>query len=81
MVGATSKAHRLSAQFLIYIAITVLSRHLVTDGQKVADSFRLYRLLTIACAILLPSLPVLVSACTGRRFGNPEGDSAGRLTV
>jgi len=35
MVGIYFKTHRLPVQFLIYVAITALSRHLVVDVQKV----------------------------------------------
>ncbi|MGB1109143.1 MAG: phosphate-starvation-inducible protein PsiE, partial [Gammaproteobacteria bacterium] len=39
MIGIYFKTHRLPVQFLIYIAITALSRHLVIDVQKVSDDF------------------------------------------
>ena len=51
MVGTYFKTRRLPVQFLIYIAITALSRHLVIDVQKVADSFHLYLLLSITLGI------------------------------
>ena len=74
MVGVYFMTHRLPVQFLIYIAITALSRHLVIDVQKVSDGFHLYLLLTITGAILLLSLAILVLTYTGRRFGRPEDD-------
>ncbi|MDX2480865.1 MAG: phosphate-starvation-inducible PsiE family protein, partial [Desulfuromusa sp.] len=37
MVGVYFKTKRLPVEFLIFIAITALSRHLVIDVQKVAD--------------------------------------------
>src|SRR6056300_2029753 len=45
MVGIYFKTRRLPVQFLIYIAITALARHLVIDVQKVSDAFHLYLLL------------------------------------
>lgn len=57
MVGTYFKTRRLPVQFLIYIAITALSRHLVIDVQKVADSFHLYLLLSITVAISYSVLP------------------------
>ncbi len=74
MVGIYFKTHRLPVQFLIYIAITALSRHLVIDVQKVSDGFHLYLLLTITGAIVLLSLAILILTYTARRFGRPEDD-------
>jgi phosphate starvation-inducible membrane PsiE len=74
MVGIYFKTHRLPVQFLIYIAITALSRHLVIDVQKVSDNFHLYLLITIAISIVVLSLSVLVLTFTGRKFGTPEDD-------
>lgn len=77
MVGIYFKTHRLPVQFLIYIAITALSRHLVIDVQKVADSFHLYLLITITGSIVILSLSVLVLTYTARRYGRPEDDISG----
>ena len=41
MIGIYFKTHRLPVQFLIYIAITALSRHLVIDVQKVNSEYHL----------------------------------------
>jgi len=72
MVGIYFKTHRLPVQYLIYIAITALSRHLVIDVQKVSDNFHLYLLLSITGAIAILSLSILVLSYTERKFGNPE---------
>jgi protein PsiE len=74
MVGIYFKTHRLPVQFLIYIAITALSRHLVIDVQKVSDDFHLYLMLVITASILTLSIAVLVLAFATRRFGGPEDD-------
>lgn len=72
MVGTYFKTRRLPVQFLIYIAITALSRHLVIDVQKVADSFHLYLLLSITVAIALLSVAILILSYTGKNYGCPE---------
>ncbi|MCK5923958.1 MAG: phosphate-starvation-inducible PsiE family protein, partial [Methylococcales bacterium] len=72
MVGIYFKTQRLPVQYLIYIAITALSRHLVIDVQKVSSDFQLYLLITITTCILMLSLSVLVLTYTNKRFGCPE---------
>lgn len=72
MIGIYFKTHRLPVQFLIYIAITALARHLVIDMQKVTEQFHLYLILAIVVAILILSLSILVFAYSSRRFGRPE---------
>ena len=72
MVGTYFKTRRLPVQFLIYIAITALSRHLVIDVQKVADSFHLYLLLSITVAIALLSVAILILSYTAKNYGCPE---------
>jgi protein PsiE len=77
MVGIYFKTHRLPVQFLIYIAITALSRHLVIDVQKVSDSFHLYLLLSITLAVVILSVSILILTYTARKYGRPEDDIAG----
>lgn len=60
MIGIYFKTHRLPVQFLIFIAITALSRHLVVDIQHVTDTFHLYLLLSISVLILILSGALLV---------------------
>ncbi len=72
MIGVYYQTHRLPVQYLIFIAITALSRHLVIDVQQVSDPFHLYLLLTIALAILLLSGSLFVIAYTSSHFGRPE---------
>jgi len=74
MIGIYFKTHRLPVQFLIFIAITALSRHLVIDVQKVSDSFHLYLLLSISGAIVLLSISLYVLTYTAKKFGRPEDD-------
>ncbi len=75
MIGIYFKTHRLPVQFLIYIAITALSRHLVIDVQKVSTDFHLYLLLSISASIVILSLSVLILTYNGRKFGRPEDDA------
>ena len=72
MIGIYFKTHRLPVQFLIYIAITALARHLVIDMQKVTEQFHIYLIPVIVFAILILSLAILVFAFTARRYGRPE---------
>lgn len=72
MVGIYFKTRRLPVQFLIYIAITALSRHLVIDVQKVSDEFHLYLLLGITVAIAILSASIMVLSFAAQRFGCPE---------
>lgn len=74
MIGIYFKTHRLPVQFLIFIAITALSRHLVIDVQKVSDNFHLYLLISIFVAILILSVSLLILSYTAWKFGRPEDD-------
>ncbi|MEY4769180.1 MAG: hypothetical protein RL637_1819 [Pseudomonadota bacterium] len=72
MIGIYFKTKRLPVQFLIYIAITALSRHLVIDVRKVADEFQLYLLLAITMAIVLLSCAIFILSYTAKTCGCPE---------
>ncbi|MDJ0834740.1 MAG: phosphate-starvation-inducible PsiE family protein [Gammaproteobacteria bacterium] len=72
MVGIYFKTHRLPVQFLIYIAITALARHLVIDMQKVTEEFHIILIVAIVFAILILSVAIMVFAFSARRFGRPE---------
>jgi protein PsiE len=74
MIGIYFKTHRLPVQFLIFIAITALSRHLVIDVQKVSDPFHLYLLLSISGAIVLLSVALFILTYTAKKYGRPEDD-------
>ena len=74
MIGIYFKTHRLPVQFLIFIAITALSRHLVIDVQKVDDEFHLYLLLTLSGAIVLLSIALVILTFTAKQYGRPEDD-------
>jgi len=72
MVGIYFKTHRLPVQYLIYIAITALSRHLVIDVRKVSDNFHLYLLLSITGAIAILNLSIFILTYTSKKFGCPD---------
>ena len=74
MIGIYFKTHRLPVQFLIFIAITALSRHLVIDVQHVSDSFHLYLLIGISGSIVLLSGALFALTYTAAKFGRPEDD-------
>lgn len=75
MIGIYFKTHRLPVQFLIFIAITALSRHLVIDVQQVSDDFHLYLLLSISGSILILSFALLLLGYSGKQYGRPEDDN------
>jgi phosphate starvation-inducible membrane PsiE len=72
MVGIYFKTHRLPVEFLIYIAVTALARHLVIDIHGVTEPFHLYLIVALCVAILILSLSILAFAYTAHRFGRPE---------
>ncbi|MEW7978226.1 MAG: phosphate-starvation-inducible PsiE family protein [Candidatus Sedimenticola endophacoides] len=68
MVGIYFKTKRLPVRFLIYIAITALTRLLAIDVKVMED----LRILAITGAILLLSLSVLVLRYCSSRFPSRE---------
>ena len=74
MIGIYFKTHRLPVQFLIFIAITALSRHLVIDVQHVSDSFHLWLLISISGSIVLLSIALYILTYIAKKYGRPEDD-------
>ncbi len=72
MVGIYFKTHRLPVQYLIFISITALARHLVIDVQDIKSDFHLYLILVVVVSIVLLSLAVLAFAYSTKKFGRPE---------
>lgn len=72
MIGIYFKTHRLPVQFLIFIAITALSRHLVVDVQAVSDYYHLWLLATISVAVMILSFSIVILTWTAKMFGRPE---------
>ena len=68
MVGIYFKTHRLPVRFLVYIAITALTRVLVVDVKVMS----IEQILTFASAILLLTISVLILKFGSSRFpSNP----------
>ena len=74
MVGIYFKTKHLPVRFLIYIAITALTRVLAIDVKEMSDE----HMLTLAGAILLLSLAALVLRFGSHRFPSESGDSPER---
>jgi phosphate starvation-inducible membrane PsiE len=70
MVGIYFKTKRLPVRYLIYIAITALTRVLAIDVKTMSEM----RLLAITAAILLLSVGVLILRVGSARF--PSGRAA-----
>lgn len=68
MVGIYFKTERLPVQFLLYIAITVLTRFLAIDIKTLPEE----KILIITGAILLLTLAVLVLRIGASRFPSEE---------
>ncbi|MES9843607.1 MAG: phosphate-starvation-inducible PsiE family protein [Candidatus Sedimenticola sp. PURPLELP] len=68
MVGIYFKTKRLPVRFLIYIAITALTRLLAIDVKVMEDE----RIIMITGAIMLLSISVLVLRYSSTRFSAPE---------
>ena len=68
MVGIYFKTERLPVQFLLYIAITVLTRFLAIDIKTLPEE----KILIITGAILLLTLAVLVLRIGASRFPGEE---------
>ena len=68
MVGIYFKTHKLPVQFLIYIAITALARHLVVDLKDISILEQLYLMLGISSAILLLTFAIIGMAYANKRL-------------
>jgi phosphate starvation-inducible membrane PsiE len=71
MVGIYFRTRRLPVRFLIYVAITALTRMLVIDAEKLADQ----RVLTITGAILILALASLAVDYSASRFRPADQDA------
>jgi phosphate starvation-inducible membrane PsiE len=72
MVGIYFKTKHLPVRYLIYIAITALTRVLAVDIKEMSD----VHMVTLTASILILSLAVLVLRVGSTRFGEREpGDS------
>lgn len=74
MTGIYFKTRRLPVQFLIFIAITALSRHLVIDVQHVSEPFHLYLLLGISGSVVILSGALYMLSRASYHYGRPDED-------
>jgi phosphate starvation-inducible membrane PsiE len=74
MVGIYFKTDRLPVLFLLYVAITALTRFLVIDVKDLPTN----QVLVITGAILLLALAVLVLQVVASKFGNTQDPTAAR---
>lgn len=70
MVGIYFKTHRLPVRFLIYVAITALTRMLTIDVKDLPNE----QILTVTGAILVLTLAALIVEFSAARFQSPEQD-------
>jgi phosphate starvation-inducible membrane PsiE len=70
MVGIYFKTHRLPVRFLIYVAITALTRMLTIDIKDLANE----QILTVTGAILVLALAALAVEFSAARFCPPDED-------
>lgn len=70
MVGIYFKTHRLPVRFLIYVAITALTRMLTIDIKDLTNE----QILTVTGAILVLALAALVVEFSAARFRSPDED-------
>lgn len=74
MVGVYFKTKRLPVEFLIFVAITALARHLVIDVQKVSDTFHIYLLLSLSGAVVLLSGAIYILAMSAKKYGRADDE-------
>ncbi|MGH8660615.1 MAG: phosphate-starvation-inducible protein PsiE [Burkholderiales bacterium] len=70
MVGIYFKTHRLPVRFLIYVAITALTRMLTIDVKDLGNE----QILTVTGAILVLALAALTVEYSAARFRPPDED-------
>ena len=70
MVGIYFKTHRLPVRFLIYVAITALTRLLTIDIKDLTNE----QILTVTGAIMVLALAALTVDYSAARFRSPDED-------
>ena len=70
MVGIYFKTHRLPVRFLIYVAITALTRMLTIDIKELTNE----QVLTVTGAIMVLALAALTVDFSASRFRSPDDD-------
>ena len=72
MVGIYFKTHRLPVQFLLYIAITALTRLLAIDVKAMEN----LSIVTVTGSILLLTIAILFLQYGNKKFGSEENGTA-----
>jgi phosphate starvation-inducible membrane PsiE len=72
MVGIYFKTHRLPVQFLLYIAITALTRLLAIDVKAMEN----LSIVTVTGSILLLTIAILFLQYGNKKFGSEESGTA-----
>ena len=70
MVGIYFKTHRLPVRFLLYVAITALTRMLTIDIKDLTNE----QILTVTSAIMVLALAALTVDFSAARFRSPDED-------
>jgi phosphate starvation-inducible membrane PsiE len=70
MVGIYFRTHRLPVRFLIYVAITAMTRMLTIDIKDLSNE----QIVTVTGAILVLTLAALAMDFSSARFPPPDGD-------
>jgi protein PsiE len=70
MVGIYFKTHRLPVRFLLYVAITALTRMLTIDIKDLTNE----QILTVTAAILVLALAAVTLDFSAARFRSPDED-------
>ena len=70
MVGIYFKTHRLPVRFLIYVAITALTRMLTIDIKDLTNE----QILTVTGAILVLAIAALIVDFSAARYRPPDAD-------
>jgi protein PsiE len=71
MIGIYFRTHRLPVRFLIYVAITALTRMLVIDAEQLSDQ----RVFTVTGAILVLALASVAVDFSAARFRPADQDA------
>ena len=71
MIGIYFRTHRLPVRFLVYVAITALTRMLVIDAERLSDQ----RVLAVTGAILLLAIASLAVDFSAARFRSTDQDT------
>jgi phosphate starvation-inducible membrane PsiE len=70
MVGIYFQTKRLPVRYLLYIAVTALTRVLAIDVKEMSD----IHMLTLTGSILILAIAILVLRFSSTRYGSQDGE-------